>query len=122
MLLKQKKEFYIDIKKTAGTDTVSREHGKKIRIIIERLLKIKDRITIDFSNLSIASPSFIDEAFAKLLLKCSLDELRDKLSFINITEFDRALLNDLVRARIRERELLEKTPKGRFQLAIKRNK
>lgn len=122
MLVKNKKEFYLDIKKIAGTDTVSREHGRKIRKIIEQLLKIKDKITIDFSNLSIASPSFIDEAFAKLLLKYSLEELKEKLLFVNMTEFDRALLNDLVRARIRERELLEKTPRGRFQLAIKRNK
>lgn len=122
MLVRDKKEFYLNIKKMAGTDTVSREHGRKIRKIIEQLFKIKDKITIDFSNLSVASPSFIDEAFAKLLLKYSLDELRAKLSFVNMTDFDRALLNDLVRARIRERELLEKTPRGRFQLAIKRNK
>lgn len=122
MLVKNKKEFYLDIKKMAGTDTVSREHGRKVRKHIELLLKVKDRITIDFSNLSIASPSFIDEAFAKLLLKYSMEELKEKLLFVNMTEFDRALLNDLVRARIRERSLLEQTPKGRFQLAVKRNK
>lgn len=123
MFVNQAKEFHIDIKKVAGTDTVSREHGRKIRKHIELFLKIKDRITtIDFSNLSIASPSFIDEAFAKLLLKYSLDEVRDKLSFVNMTEFDRALLNDLVRARIRERTLLEETPKGRLHLTIKRNR
>lgn len=122
MLVRDKKEFYLNIKKVAGTDTVSREHGRKIRKIIESLLKVQDKIAIDFSNLSIASPSFIDEAFAKLLLRYPLDEIRGKLSFANITEFDRALLNDLVHARIRERELLEKTPRGRFQLAMKRNK
>jgi hypothetical protein len=122
MLVKEKKEFYINIRKIAGTDTVSREHGRKIRKIIERLLKIKDKITIDFSHLPIASPSFIDEAFAKLMLKYPLDEIRVKLFFVNMTEFDRALLNDLVRARIRERTLLESTPRGRFQLAIKRNR
>lgn len=122
MLVKGKKEFYLDIKKIAGTDTVSREHGRKIRKMIEPLLKTHYRIIIDFSNLSIASPSFIDEAFAKLMLKYPLDEIRAKLSFVNMTEFDRALLNDLVRARIRERTLLEETPKGRVQLAIKRNR
>lgn len=122
MLGGNRKEFHVDIKKMAGTDTVSREHGRKIRKRIELFLKIKDRITIDFSNLSIASPSFIDEAFAKLMLKYPLDEIRTKLSFVSMTEFDRALLNDLVRARIRERALLEKTPKGRVQLAIKRNR
>lgn len=122
MLVKDEKEFYLDIKRMARTDTVSREHGRKIRKLIEQLLKVKDKITIDFSNLSIASPSFIDEAFAKLLLKYSLEELKEKLLFVNITDFDRALLNDLVHARIREKELLERTPKGRFHLAIKRNK
>jgi hypothetical protein len=122
MLMGDRKEFHIDIKKMAGTDTVSREHGRKIRKIIEPLLKIKDKITIDFSNLSIASPSFIDEAFAKLMLKYPLDGIKTKLSFVNMTDFDRALLNDLVRARIRERTLLEETPKGRVRLAIKRNR
>ena len=122
MFVKDRKEFHIDIIKMAGTDTVSREHGRKIRKMIEPLLKTEYKIRIDFSNLSIASPSFIDEAFAKLLLKHSLDDVRDKLSFVNMTEFDRALLNDLVVARLRERNLLEKTPKDRFQLAVKRNR
>ncbi|MEW5948686.1 MAG: STAS-like domain-containing protein [Thermodesulfobacteriota bacterium] len=116
------RETYIDIKKIAGVDTVSREHGKKIRKVIELFWKAKDRIIVDFSNLSIASPSFIDEAFAKLLLKYSLDAVKSKLSFVNMTDFDRALLNDLVMARIRERNLLEQTPKGRFKLAVKRNR
>lgn len=122
MFLKDRKEFYIDIIKMAGTDTVSREHGRKIRKMIEPILKTEHNIRVDFSNLSIASPSFIDEAFAKLLLTYSLDDVRDKLSFVNMTEFDRALLNDLVAARLRERNLLAKTPKSRFQLAAKRNR
>jgi hypothetical protein len=122
MIVKDRKEFYLDIKRVAGTDTVSREHGRKIRKILELRLRLKNKIIIDFSSLSIASPSFIDEAFAKLMLKYPLDEIRAKLSFVNMTEFDRALLNDLVRARIRERTLLESTPRGRFQLAAKRNK
>jgi hypothetical protein len=116
------KEAYIDIKKIAGSDTVSREHGRRIRKVIELYFKSKDRIVIDFSNLSIASPSFIDEAFAKLLLKYSIDEVKQRLAFINMSDFDRALLNDLIIARLRERGLLEKTPKGKFQLAVKRNK
>jgi hypothetical protein len=109
----KRKEFYLDIRKVAGTDTVSRDHGKKIRMMIEFHLKLKNRITIDFSNFSIASPSFIDEACAKLLLTYSLEDLKENLIFINMTEFDRALLNDLVKARIRERNLLERTPKGK---------
>ena len=122
MLTSSMKEAYIDIKKIAGSDTVSREHGRRIRKVIELYFKSKDRIVIDFSNLSIASPSFIDEAFAKLLLKYSIDEVKQRLAFINMSDFDRALLNDLIIARLRERGLLEKTPKGKFQLAVKRNK
>lgn len=122
MFATAKNEVHVDIKKMAGSDTVSREHGRKIRKILEAFFKSKDRIVIDFSNLSIASPSFIDEAFAKLFLKYSLDDLKSKLAFINMSDFDRALLNDLVLARIRERSILEKTPKGRVQLAVKRSK
>ena len=86
MFVRDRKEFKIDIKKTAGTDTISREHGGKIRKIIEKYLCFKEvRITIYFSNLSIASPSFIDEAFAKLMLTYPLAEIQDSLSFVNMT-------------------------------------
>lgn len=120
---RQAKEISLDIKKISGTDTVSREHGRKIRKIIDLHWKIPNcKIVVDFGNLSIASASFIDEAFAKLLLKYSFDEVKDKLAFRNMTDFDRALLNDLVRSRIRERQQLEKTPRGRFQLTVKRSR
>jgi hypothetical protein len=109
MLTSDKKEICLDIRKRAGANTVSREHGEIIRKIIEQSLEIKDKITIDFSNLSMASPSFIDEAFAKLFLTYSFENLKQRLLFVNMTEFDRALLNNLIRARIREHALLVNT-------------
>ncbi len=93
------KKTYLDIRKLTGADTVSREDGKKIRKVIELFWKSKDKIIVDFSNSSIASPSFFDEAFAKLILKYPLDEVKKKLSFKEMTKFDRAMLNDLVMMR-----------------------
>lgn len=125
---KQKGIYYLDIKKHAGTDIVSRDHGRRIRKRVELMLNSKnfliseDKLVIDFSNLSVASPSFIDEAFAKLFLRFPMYLLQNKLIFKNMTEFDRALLNDLTFARIREKESLEKTPRGRFHLAQKQRK
>lgn len=60
-----------------------------------------------------ASPSFIDGAFAKLLLKYSLSEVKERLTFINMTDFDRGLLNELVRLRLRDRQMLETSEDGR---------
>ena len=48
MIVKDRKEFYLDIKRVAGTDTVSREHGRKIRNILELRLRLKNKIIIDF--------------------------------------------------------------------------
>ena len=63
-------------------------------------------------NLQVASVSFMDEAFGHLALEYSEQELRSKLAFKNMSEFDRALLNDIIASRIRERVLKNrgKTP------------
>ena len=98
------KQININIKKHCGDDCVSRDDGFRLREWIEKEWKNNDKLTFDFGNLLIASVSFIDEAFAKLAFNHRKEELVNKLKFENLRPFDRALLNDLVLARIRESE------------------
>jgi len=100
----KKKSINISIEKNCGENRISREDGLRLREWIEKEWEKNDKLTFDFGNILIASVSFIDEAFAKLAFDHSKDELVNKLKFENLRPFDRALLNDLVVARIREME------------------
>lgn len=95
----------INIKLISGKHTVSRDDGKKVYEKIKRLWSVSERITINFANVLVASVSFMDEAFGHLALDYSQDELRRKLKFINMMEFDRALLNDIILSRVRQKKL-----------------
>jgi hypothetical protein len=95
----------VNIQEVSGKNTVSREDGKVVYEKIKELWDHSDKINIDFGNLLIASVSFIDEAFGHLALEHSQDELRNKLAFVNINEYDRALLNDILRSRFRQQVL-----------------
>ena len=93
----------INIREVSGERTVTRDDGRVIYEKIKHLWSNHDRISVDFMNLLVASVSFMDEAFGHLALEHSEQELRNKLAFKNMSEFDRALLNDIIASRIRER-------------------
>ena len=82
-----------------------RNDGEKIRKLIQQNWEKDDKFVIDFDNLKIASVSFIDEAFGKLIDEHSISELRDKLGFQNMQDYDRELLRDIVRSRSRQKQL-----------------
>jgi len=81
-----------------------------------------DRITINFANLLIASVSFMDEAFGHLALEFPQDELKRKLAFMDMKEYDRALLNDILLSRIRERNLSARKTQRRRRSYKKRTR
>ena len=60
------KKKIIKIAEVCGEDIVSRDDGLKFREYVVRELNKYDKLIFDFENLTIASVSFIDEAFAKL--------------------------------------------------------
>lgn len=95
----------IDLKKTCKKRTVTRKEGEQIKKRISDLWDKQDKIVIDFNNISIASVSFFDEAFGKLAFKYPKEKLQKKLSFDNIEEYDRALLNDILISRYHQKEL-----------------
>ena len=95
----------INLKDKCGKDTITREDGQTINEIIIRAWDDEEKIVIDLNNIIIASVSFFDEAFGKLAFHYSKDSLVKKLSFENINEFDRALLNDIIISRFHHGEL-----------------
>ena len=60
----------------------------------------------------------MDEAFGQLALEHSESELRSKLKFVNLTEYDRALLNDIILSRLR-RKTVAKRQKPPSKRAVK---
>ena len=98
----------INLKKERGTQTITREDGLVIAKKLMKAIEEGDKVVIDFDNILIASVSFFDEAFGKLAFKYSRETLVKKLSFKNIEEYDRALLNDILISRYHQQELQEK--------------
>ena len=113
----------INIQELSGKRTVTRDDGRVIYKKIKDLWSDHDRISVDFVNLQVASVSFMDEAFGHLALEHSEQELRSKLAFKNMSEFDRALLNDIFASRIRERLLKNRgkprSSKARLKLGVR---
>ena len=94
---------YINIRQLCGNKVATRRDGRVLHEALVEALKGGHRITLDFEDMLIASVSFMDEAFGRLALRYSLDRLKRDLSIQNIQEFDRALLNDIIISRSRQR-------------------
>jgi len=95
----------IDIQKVCGKKTVTREEGQVINQILTEQWDRTDQFQLDFGNLLVASVSFIDEAFGKLALCHTGEDLKRKLVFKNMVPYDRQLLNDVINSRLRQQTL-----------------
>lgn len=91
----------IEIKRELGADIVTREHGEKLRSLIEDRWK-SGTVVVDFGGLQINSVSFFDQAFGQLALRYGEEALRQKVRFEGLEKFDEALLNDIISSRSRE--------------------
>ncbi len=100
--IKMRNQAVVNIKRICGKNVVTRDDGRKIYDAITKHWKKAKNIIIDFSNLSIASVSFLDEAIGHLVFKYSIEDIVKKLSLNRIRKFDRALLNDIMASRIRQ--------------------
>jgi hypothetical protein len=97
----------INLKDACGKRTITRDDGQIVHDMVANAWNEYDKIIIDFSNILIASVSFFDEAFGKLAFDYSKEILKEKLSFENMEEYDRALLNDILISRYHQKELGE---------------
>jgi STAS-like domain of unknown function (DUF4325) len=82
---------------------VSRSDGARLRRLIETHWSDDDALVLDFSGVRIASVSFFDESIGLLARTHPLDELQRRVRVENIDPSDRALLNQIVLSRARER-------------------
>jgi hypothetical protein len=98
-------EIMINIIDLCGKNVVTRDDGKRVHDLIASEWKSADKIKIDFGNVLIASVSFLDEIFGRLAFEYSRSELTSKIAMENLQDFDRALLNDILRSRFRQKEL-----------------
>lgn len=102
----------LDIQQICGKNTVTREDGRAINRILDENWDQAAVLEIDFGNILVASVSFIDEAFGKLALKHTKEDLQKKLVFENMVTYDRKLLNDILLSRLRQKAA-EQNPKRR---------
>jgi len=91
----------IEVKAQLQNEVVTREHGAKLRELIEQRLG-DPPVVLDFIGLQIASVSFFDEALGQLALRHGKEKLFECTVFENIDPFDLALVGDIVDARSRE--------------------
>lgn len=92
----------LNIKEICGTNTVTREDGKKIHQFLLDHWDKASAIEVDFGNVVIASVSFLDEAIGQLALRYKRTELVSKLRLRRISLRDKRLLNDIFISRYRQ--------------------
>jgi len=93
----------IEVKTQLGDDVVSRAHGQKMRVLLERALAHagSEPVIVDFAGMQITSVSFFDESFG-VLAKQYGEGLLTKVKLEEIDPFDLALVRDIVASRSRE--------------------
>lgn len=96
----------LKVKDIVGKTLSSRTEGKKMRAAITRRWQHYDVITIDFEGLDVASVSFMDEAFGRLLDLYGLEDMKSKLKFIGLDDDDRMLLNYIIISRYKEKSAI----------------
>jgi len=95
----------INVPEICGADTISRDAGRKVRELILSGWH-HDTIALIFGGKTVGSVSFFDEAIGLLLKRGgrSIEEVRKKLKFPDLTPADRTLLDYVVTTRLKEVE------------------
>ncbi|MBR2378326.1 MAG: STAS-like domain-containing protein [Bacteroidaceae bacterium] len=74
-----------DISTALGT----RQLGARVREMLLPLIRGNEKVVLDFEGVSVVSNSFADECLAKLLLVMSLDELKQRTTFVSVNDYAR---------------------------------
>ena len=90
----------INIQSEFKEDWISREAGERLRVMILKADQGGEIIQVDFGNKMIASTSFFDEGFAKLVQShWTQKDLATKIRLLNIHPKDRLILTALCKNR-----------------------
>ena len=89
-----------------GTCLTSRASGEKVRLLIKEELSNTNNVAIDFKGVEVASHSFCDEAFGKLICEIGFENFKRRLKFWNCSEEIKAVIRFVLRERVKtEKEL-----------------
>ena len=72
-----------------GENLGTRQLGVRVRTQLLLLIEKYDKVVLDFDGVNVVSNSFADECLAKLLLTMSLDELKQRTTFVGVNDFAR---------------------------------
>lgn len=92
----------VKIKDIAGPNLISRTEGRKVYDHILDIWDEDDTITVSFDGVEVASLSFFNAAFSPFFFDHSLDEVKSKLQFIDISSNDKYLLNRSVKSALEQ--------------------
>lgn len=84
-----------------ATHLGARFHGAEVReMIINALNDGEKNIVFDLSGVESISNSFADECFAKLTLYFSMDEIKERTTFINGSSFIKSVIANAFKTRL----------------------
>lgn len=79
-----------------GNGAVSVEDGESIYKKIERAFQEGVKVTLDFQNIKLITSAFLNPAIGQLYGKFSGDEIKEKLSLINVAQEDLSVFKQVV--------------------------
>jgi hypothetical protein len=79
-----------------GKTAISRESGQKVKDVIDPVIASGEQICLDFEGVNIYASPFFNAAIATYLGDMDVNKMKEKFSFINLTNVGRSLLNQVI--------------------------
>jgi hypothetical protein len=86
----------ISVFTTVGSLCVAAEDGDKLFNLLKRALQTDKSIELSFQGVELLSSPFLNSAIGRLVGEVSLDDLRARLTVVDISPDDRVLLQRVV--------------------------
>ncbi|MCY3955128.1 MAG: DUF4325 domain-containing protein [Nitrospira sp.] len=94
-------KLVFNVKDTAQRDTGSRQGGKRIRGMIENLLRERRPVNIDFDGVGVISSSFADEVFGRLFVEMGPYDFMTRIKICNADPTVKGLIDRAIMQRTR---------------------
>lgn len=86
----------IDVAQVVGKTAVSRDGGLKLKSALDEGMQGGDKVELDFQQVQVYASPFFNTAIAPYLGQMKFEELRDKISFENLSPVGKRLLNQVI--------------------------
>ena len=90
-----------NVKSEARGDIGSRHGGRRIRQVIENLLRDQATVSIDFNGVSVISSSFADEVFGRLFISLGPRGFMRRIEIVNAAPMVEGLIDRAIFQRTR---------------------